>query len=91
MKNKMSQDKFPLEKLLTCSVRDYCDSKKVSLSDYKLVGVSVQDATDIPRGNAMLYFKKQIPEDAEAIVDLRCSQSGVGFSIFGTALIPKNK
>ena len=74
---------FPLEKILTVSARDYCESVGKSLGDYVMRGI-VNSYSD--------EFPKKVPEDAEVVVDYRLSsfERHVKYAC-GTALIPKPK
>lgn len=83
---------FPLEKILTCSARDYCDSKKVDISEYELRGVHAE----VGLGGYLKSFVNSIPKDTEVITDFNYVAYKPGFGLegghlSGTALIPKNK
>jgi len=97
-----SKKAFPLEKILTVSAGDYCKtSAHQRLFEYQMVGVHVYNVTGI--GNLHELFAREVPKNAEAVVDYRTSVAltesaaiNAHFKSFieaasGTALIPKNK
>jgi hypothetical protein len=79
-------NKFPREKILTISVKDYCENKGKNIADYELIGV---------RGEKP--FDNSIPSGTEAIVSYiggglygNGACAGAEWEA-GTALIPKKK
>lgn len=74
---------FPLEKILTVSAEEYCQSVGCKLSDYHLQGISGYE------------LEKLVPPEAEVVVglDVEYSPGLVGRSLkyaAGTALIHKS-
>ncbi len=71
--------------ILTCSAREYVESKGKKLSDYELETVysdhSLANTQDI--GNFYFEIRKR---NLEAVVDLR---SLIGGRVWGTGLLPK--
>ena len=89
----MTNEEFPLEKILTASPSEYCISKKTELEDYELVGIHLHDE-DTTQGELIKEFAKKIPKEAEIVTNLLYSSVGSGIYnnyISGTALVPKNK
>ena len=90
-------ESYPLEKILTVSASEYCESVGKKMSDYKLVGVhAFADAHHM----TFPAFAKNIPTEAEVVVNYRLviRTTRVAFifeSVYkypsGTALIPKDK
>lgn len=80
-KDDTDPNRFPREKILTISAKEYCESLGKNLSDYELVGV-------IGLGSRYISYD-DIPKETEIIV----GYIGVGrtFREAGTALIPKKK
>lgn len=82
---------FPLEKILTVSARDYCESMGKRLSNYELRGVHVQGDLLFKR------FRNAVPTNAEVVVDYKMETSiaitddlkYMSRYAFGTALIPR--
>lgn len=74
---------FPLEKILTVSAAEYCQSVGRQLSDYHLQGISGYE------------LQKRVPPEAEVVVGLdieyspELSGSRIKYAA-GTALIPKS-
>lgn len=92
----MVEEGYPLEKILTVSVRDYCDSVGKDLKDYNLVGVHVDD--DLPICEKLIQaFRTKVPLEAEVVVGFQYSLGGAGgssgfmllFSGFGGGLLVK--
>ena len=75
---------FPLEKILTVSARDYCESVERRLSDYRLVGVHAEE-------DYLSEFQKKVPRETEVVVEYVYASKGNCGRISGTALIPKPK
>ena len=86
-----------VEKILTISVREYCEMMNKQLNNYKPRGI-------FSREGDISEFAKKVPNEAEVVIDYRYSSAGSTesanlnwvssrFSYFqhGTALIPKNK
>lgn len=89
---KVEQEKpqpFPLEKILTVSARDYCESVGNNLGDYKLVGIHIHSGNS--KYMAQDVFRERIPTGTEVIVSYQIAYVGFNFSVdvSGTALIPK--
>ena len=80
-------EEFPLEKILTCSARDYVESVGKSLRDYEMVGVQ----GDLLLGGTRDNFLNRIPNDAEVVTDYRLAVDDITILYSGTALIPKKK
>lgn len=94
---------FPLEKILTISAGDYCESVGKSIRDYQVVGVHIvgfEQALWSKSGNSLTGFKVQkgflesIPNNAEVIIGYFHSLGGANTGAIyayacGTALIPK--
>jgi len=78
-----SEVKFPEEKILTISAKEYCDSIGKQLSDYDLVGIHTKN------------IELGVPEGAEVVVCYRLGYAATNrytYSwYYGTALIPKEK
>ncbi|MEK6900217.1 MAG: hypothetical protein AABX05_03775 [Nanoarchaeota archaeon] len=81
---------FPLERILTVSARDYCESAGKKLSDYEMIGVHGTAFLDCGK-YSQLDFTNKIPRDTEVIVDYKFLPVGSNhtLSVSGTALIPK--
>ncbi len=103
MKLKLEKAKthFPLEKILTVSAGDYVKTQRVShgyssctarLSDYDMKGVSVE-LSGIDETLLAETFSREVPKDAEVVVDYRFSVSKSQTNHYliasGTALIRK--
>jgi len=78
--------KFPLEKILTISARDYCEMNGKYLVDYTAKGIHVNEHDY----KVMESFLKQIPADAEVVVEYRAAGGNRWAWANGTALIPRN-
>jgi len=96
----MSKNKFPLEKILSVGLRDYCISVNKNIGDYELFGVqSIFREFNHHKGkfNSIVdLFQSEIPKDAEAVINYRLTGSiyhdGRHITIaYGVALIPKEK
>jgi len=88
------KNKFPLEKILTISARDYCESVGKNLQDYEMKGVHIQSSSVGPK--IIEELNEKIPKNTEVIVEYRFSNGGyfnVKYEKYasGTALIPKKK
>ncbi len=88
----------PLEKILTVSARDYCDSINKPLSDYELRGVivvlCVEKGGVIDDSSFNKYFIEKIPKGTEIVVSFNYSTRSYSDGFFyagGTALVPKRK
>jgi len=95
----MTEDSFPLEKILNVSATEYCASVGRELRDYELKGVHYEcGKTDFFAEN----FAKVVPEEAEVVVNYRVTMAvsqyegddgeNYGYTAFqgtGTALIFK--
>ena len=85
---------FPLEKILTVSLKDWMDSKGVPsafLSDYEIVGVHAEAFSD-PHNlstSVIQRFAEQVPEGTKVVVGYRMSISDKYGVASGTALVPK--
>ncbi len=97
---KMSKKRkrFPLEKILSISATEYCQSVDKRLKAYHLQGVTAK--TDFDDGDDFKFPKtiiaKYIPKNTEAVVGFQYQftlNDGNSEYIFvdGTALIPKEK
>lgn len=85
---------FPLEKILTVSARDYCESVGKKLSAYEMQGVHVINVREpFKRENSLNKFREAIPANAEAVVDYKLLfvEDGNKDNLYGTALIPRPK
>jgi len=89
----VEKEQFPMEKILTISLSDYCENIDKSIKNYKLVGIHASSFTsEGKRRNGLL---EKIPEGTEVVVDYKIASSGYGlgydpfFYESGTALIPK--
>ena len=86
---------FPLEKILTVSLKDWMDSKGVPsafLSDYELVGIHVEHSTNPGLFSApqlIQAFAERVPKDTAVVVKYTPSVSGSYRVASGTALLPK--
>ncbi len=87
---------FPLEKILTVSVRDYCDSVDRSIGSFQMRGVHVVSiSTNNGRDlDHLKHFAQQLPANTEVVVEYRLMRitEGIEGNFFyqsGTALIPK--
>ena len=80
---------FPLEKILTVSARDYCESVGKNLSDYILRGIHVY----LDMRYSEIKFQDKIPTGTEVVVSYQIAYVGFNSSIdaSATALIPKEK
>ncbi len=95
----MTENNFPLEKILNCTPTEYCTQVEKKLSDYKLVGVH---KTIEYSSQEMIIdaFRKSVPSNAEVVVNYK-SHYAVSESYFifhfgckiraaeGIALVPK--
>ena len=85
---------FPLEKILTISVRDYVENVGKKLKDYELRGVHSY-SSNMP--SVSRDFAEETPLEAEVVVEYRFTSATSGDSgkmdamthATGTALIPK--
>lgn len=90
----MAEQIFPLERILTVSARDYCDSVGRSLSDYEMRGIHIAVEISPKRSETadFLYYchSRNLPR-AEVVVDPRWHQVN-GYTLYFscTALIPKS-
>jgi hypothetical protein len=75
-----------LEKVLSLSAGEYCDSVKKQLSDYHLKGVHARLEMD---GSLPYEFLRAVPDDAEVVVNYRTSSAGSERLAYGVALISK--
>ena len=83
MRQKKTQP-FPLEKILTVSARDYCESVGKRLSDYEMRGVYGEQNYGIKD------FANKVPTDTEIVVDHRpIKEHPYRIVLYGIALIPK--
>ena len=88
--------KYPLEKILACTPTEYCASVGEQLKNYRLIGVNVVD--DRSR-NILESFRKEIPPEADVVVNYSqdimavsgglFGMNGISQSARGTAMIPK--
>jgi|SRR3989344_355428 len=93
---------FTLEKILTISAREYCESVGKPLSDYEFFGVHLDKVNYW--ANPTEYFAELVPSEAEVVVnysvqrsfgssyeDAKSGQNAkwIQFTAHGTALIPK--
>ena len=72
---KADSNRFPNEKILTISAKEYCESVGKNLSDYELIGVHKTMSYD------------NIPKGTEIIVGYIPGN----YQVVGTALVPKKK
>lgn len=79
--------KIGLEKVLNCSVTEYCNSVCNGLEQYDLAGVHYYSF----RGyDLMENFLGEVPKNAEVVVEKQIENSGDGYCyVSGIALIPK--
>lgn len=93
---------FPLERIFTVSLTEYCASKGKQPSDYELKGVHVDDDALEHSTTLIGCFRLKVPIDAEAVVEFRYALAGGVWDLFGstrfldqyasgTALVPKKK
>jgi|SRR3989344_1653371 len=95
-------ENFTLEKILTISASEYCESIGKPLSDYEFFGVHL-DKIDY-WANPTEYFAELVPPEADVVVNYSVQRSfgnfyedakpgqnarGIQFTAHGTALIPK--
>ena len=100
----MSEEKtdkniFSLEKILTVSAREYCESRDTrshadsppSVADYVFKGVHVQVDPRVCTHIMLVIhaFAGEVPKDAEVVVDYSASVSDCCAVADGTALISK--
>ena len=91
---------FPLNKILTVNVVDYCNSVGKTIFEYNLVGVHLDDAKTTDQ--LISEFAKQVPPNTEVVVNfiynvavayskgiLSDHKSSFQYAS-GVALIPKN-
>lgn len=69
--------RFSLDKVLSCSLRDYVYSRLKRPSDYEIRGIHGRNEDD---------FLKNVPENVEVVTDFKIYVSGGHYC--GTALIP---
>ncbi len=79
---------IPLDKILTCSARDYAESIGKKLSDYEMKR-AVKSISYL--GDILSIDKNIAPSDTEAITDLKIINTNKEILFYGTALIPKEK
>jgi hypothetical protein len=70
--------KFPLQKVLTVSAEEYCQSVEKKVIDFNLVGVN---------GSSMRNLIFDLPENTEVVVGYMGNMD----TYFATALVPKGK
>ncbi len=89
----MTEDNFPLEKILNVNIRDYVESKGRTLEQYDLQGVHTSKAR-------IKKFAELVPKDAEVVVNYQHQFFGAGsgsYTVYfqhyqsGIALIPKKE
>jgi hypothetical protein len=89
---------FPLEKILTVSAREYCESMGKKLKDYDMEGIHTRNSFGEEDGLTNLYdaFAGKVPQSAEIVVGYTVSAAiGGGGTTYtqcyasGTALIPR--
>lgn len=88
---------FPLEKILICSMLEYCEAKKNPISYYTIRGIHIDD--DLSYGKPLISgFQKIVPEGTEVVVGFIMAIGGAGKVnssqlnqyASGIALIPKD-
>lgn len=91
---------FPLEKILTISAREYCESKGKNLSDYEMFGVHAQgyDIRAVSEifcnqaGNAEVVVNYQFIRHSVPTKNTKQQETEQEIMIAaGTALIPKKR
>ena len=88
------QDKkpnFPLDKILTVSLDDYCMAKNEYSCSYDLKGVHYERNLGEGGVSMITNFAKNVPANAEIVVDFKYSVAELAEFASGTALIPKKK
>ena len=85
----MARGKFPREKILTVSAKDYAESMGRTVSSYDMVGIG-GDHCHAFDALEKLCVNFDLPENTEAIVDLRPFGGDRHGTIYATALIPKS-
>lgn len=82
-----------LDKILTISARDWAETERVDLRNYRAVGVHDFGA----RADMNSNFAEKVPSEASVVVDYRISLTygggsiAVSYASSGTALIPREK
>jgi len=79
-------DKFPLEKILTISARDYIASTQMDITRFNFVGVQGTGFESIDY--TFNSFRDAIPGNAKVVTDLELPRFPGGV-YHGTALVPK--
>ncbi|MDO8509284.1 MAG: hypothetical protein Q7S27_06415 [Nanoarchaeota archaeon] len=97
----MDRKTFTLDKILTCTARDYVESEGKRLEDYEMRGVHFEGGFNLTESKLNLYehFANEVPLGTEAVVNYSCNvvcTTSVFTKIYsavaqGTALIPRKK
>ena len=88
----MAEEKFPWEKILAVSVKDYIESVGKSFRDYEFKGIHFRS---LHASISEKEFTSVVPQDVEVVVDYKIIglDGNRGNSsyiyVYGTALIPK--
>ncbi len=82
---------FPLERILTVSALDYCESVGKKLNDYEMRGVHVIQVNSQDNRPSYKVFADKVPSTAEVVVGYTMGIARFGGYVSGTALIPKPK
>ena len=80
--DKAESNRFPQEKILTISAKEYCESLGKNLSDYEVIGIR----GDSSRIVAKLHYD-DVPKETEVVVGYTLGNSQVA----GTALVLRKK
>jgi len=86
---KEEKQPFPLEKILTVSPRDYCESVGKKLSDYEMRGVHCLFNNRDETRQVYRAFAEKVPLIAEVIVGYTIVAAHHWEYVIGTALIPR--
>jgi hypothetical protein len=91
----VGENKFPLEKILSISARDYCDMHGKNIGDFEAIGVHVNA---YPGCRLREKFQIKVPPETEVVVEYHgngLGGDGYGGGLVGlangTALIPRKR
>lgn len=71
-------------KVLTCSARDYAESRGINLGNYDLVGMHCSS-------NSVEDFCREVPDNAEIVTDYQKSCGGIALILKGVGKVPINE
>ena len=83
----MDNNKFPLDRILTVSVTEYCASMGKEPRNYKLSGIHVDDNDSPFNASLIERFREKVPRSTEVVVSFKYAVALAG-SLTG-ALLPQ--